>query len=63
MPEENAKEWVARFDKLNESEQWKKVLETQGWDSFYLSGPAFGEFIAAENTRIGAVLKDAGLIQ
>lgn len=63
MPEDNAKEWIARFDQLNDSEQWKKVLETQGWDAFYLSGPAFGEFIAAENTRIGAVLKDAGLIQ
>lgn len=63
MPADNAAEWIARFDKLNESEQWKKVLETQGWDSFYQSGPAFGEFIAAENTRIGTVLKDAGLVQ
>jgi putative tricarboxylic transport membrane protein len=61
MPEENAAEWVARFDKLNESPEWAKVLETQGWDAYYLSGAPFGEFIAEENERIGTILKDAGL--
>lgn len=63
MPAENAAEWVARFDQLRDSEEWKKVLETQGWDNYYLSGPAFGEFIGTETTRIGQILKDAGLAQ
>lgn len=63
MPADNAQEWVARFDKLSESPEWKKVMETQGWESYYLSGPAFGEFIAAENARIGTILKDAGLAE
>lgn len=63
MPEENAAEWIARFDQLNDSEEWQKILETQNWDAYYLSGPAFGEFIAAENARIGDILKGAELIE
>lgn len=63
MPAENAAEWVARFDQLAESAEWKAVLETQGWDAYYLSGPAFGDFIAAENGRIGDILKGAGLAE
>ncbi|MFD1881394.1 Bug family tripartite tricarboxylate transporter substrate binding protein [Paracoccus pacificus] len=63
MPEENAKEWIARFDKLNESEQWQKVLQTQGWEQYYLAGPEFGKFIADENGRIGEILKSAGLVK
>lgn len=63
MPADNAAEWVARFDQLNDSAPWQEVLTTQGWDQFYLAGPAFGDFIADENARIGTILKDAGLIQ
>lgn len=63
MPADNAAEWVARFDKLNDSAEWKAVLDTQGWDAYYLSGPAFGEFIAAEDARIGDILKGAGLVK
>ncbi|ARO14856.1 hypothetical protein BVG79_01510 [Ketogulonicigenium robustum] len=63
MPADNAAEWVARFDALNDSDAWAQVLQTQGWDGFYLSGPAFGDFIAAENERIGDILKGAGLIE
>lgn len=63
MPEDNAKEWIDRFDKLNDSDAWKQVLQTQGWDAYYLSGPAFGEFIAEENARIGDILKGAELVE
>lgn len=61
MPDDNAAEWVARFDQLNDSPEWAAVLETQGWDQYYLSGPAFGDFVAEETDRIGAILEDAGL--
>jgi len=61
MPADNAAEWVARFDRLNDSPEWAAVLETQGWDQYYLSGPAFGDFVAEETDRIGAILEDAGL--
>ncbi|HLV82235.1 MAG TPA: tripartite tricarboxylate transporter substrate-binding protein [Devosia sp.] len=62
MPDDNYALWVENFKKLNESEQWHKVLETQGWAQNYLGGAEFGQFIADETVRIGAVLKDVGLV-
>lgn len=61
MPEANHKEWVERFAKLNESEQWKAVLERQGWEPYFLPGDEFGSFMEAESKRINQILKDAGL--
>jgi putative tricarboxylic transport membrane protein len=61
MPEANHKEWVERFTKLNESDEWKAVLEKQGWDAYFLPGDAFAQFIQSESTRINQILRDAGL--
>lgn len=63
MPDDNYKMWVENFRKLSESDAWKKVLTTQGWEQYYLGGDAFGKFIADETQRIGKVLKDAGLVK
>ena len=63
MPEDNYQTWVDRFTQLNESEAWAKVLETQGWDQFFIAGEEFGSFIQEENERIGAILKEAGLAE
>lgn len=63
MPDANYKEWVERFTKLNDSAEWKQVLETQGWDQFFLAGPEFGTFMKDESVRINTILKDAGLAQ
>ncbi|MBP6018901.1 MAG: tripartite tricarboxylate transporter substrate binding protein [Burkholderiaceae bacterium] len=61
MPEANHAEWVQRFTQLSESEPWKEVLEKQGWDSYFLPGDAFAQFIQSESDRINQILKDAGL--
>jgi putative tricarboxylic transport membrane protein len=63
MPDDNYKMWVDNFKKLSESEPWKKVLATQGWQPDYLGGEEFGKFIASETDRIGKILKDAGLVK
>jgi len=63
MPDDNYQTWIDRFTQLNESEAWKKVLETQGWDEFFLAGEEFGAYIAEENERISAILKEAGLAE
>jgi putative tricarboxylic transport membrane protein len=63
MPEDNYQMWVDNFKKLNDSDAWHKVLATQGWEQNYLGGAEFGTFIADETTRIGGVLKDAGLVK
>ena len=62
MPEDNYREWISRFEQLNDSDEWKETMETQGWEPFFLTGEEFGEFIQAETERINEVLKDTGLI-
>ncbi len=62
-PDDNYNLWVERFTELSKSDAWKKVLETQGWDDFFLPGEEFGKFIAAETETQGQILKDAGLVQ
>ncbi|HEY8530951.1 MAG TPA: tripartite tricarboxylate transporter substrate binding protein [Limnochorda sp.] len=54
---------IAAFDRLHASEGWQRVLEENNWNDFYLSGDAFAEYLAAENERVKAVLKEIGLIQ
>lgn len=61
-PDDNYNMWVENFEKLAQSDAWKQVLATQGWDDFYLGGEAFGEFIAAETETQGQILRDAGLV-
>lgn len=63
MPEENYREWVARFTKLSESPQWKAVMERLGWEPFFLGGDEFGRFIQTESERINGILRDAGLVK
>lgn len=62
-PEENYRQWVDTFTKLHDTEAWKQVLATQGWDDFFLAGDEFGAFIASETERQGAILRDAGLVE
>ncbi|MET3897183.1 putative tricarboxylic transport membrane protein [Devosia sp. UYZn731] len=61
-PDDNYAQWVDRFTQLSKSDAWKAVLETQGWDDYFLAGEDFGAFIAQETATQGKVLKDAGLV-
>jgi putative tricarboxylic transport membrane protein len=61
-PDDNYATWVDNFTKLSQSDAWKKVLETQGWDDFFLAGEEFGAFIDEETETQGQILKDAGLV-
>ena len=63
MPEENHRLWVERFTKLNQSDEWRAVMERLGWEPFFLSGDEFGAFIKAESDRINGILLDAGLVK
>lgn len=61
-PDENYQTWIDRFEQLSTSEEWQQVLETQGWDDYFLAGEEFGEFIARETEQQGQILRDAGLV-
>jgi putative tricarboxylic transport membrane protein len=43
------------------SKEWKDALKRQDWDDFYLAGDAYGEYIKAENKRIGDILDSLAL--
>lgn len=62
-PDDNYALWVERFTQLSQSDAWKSVLETQGWEDYFLAGEAFGTFIAEETDVQGQILKDAGLVE
>lgn len=63
MSEEGRQMWLDRFAKMHESEAWQEILATQGWEDAYLAGDEFAAFLNEENTRIGAILREAGLVQ
>ncbi|MFD2648300.1 Bug family tripartite tricarboxylate transporter substrate binding protein [Devosia albogilva] len=61
-PDDNYQQWVDTFTQLSQTEEWQQVLETQGWDDYFLAGEEFGEFIAQETEVQGQILRDAGLV-
>lgn len=61
-PDDNYQMWVDNFTQLSTTDAWQQVLETQGWDDFFLAGEEFGAFIEAETERQGQILRDAGLV-
>jgi putative tricarboxylic transport membrane protein len=54
-------ELIAAVDKAVKSKEWKETLKKQEWDDFYLAGDAYGQYIAAENKRIGDILESLAL--
>ncbi|WP_309051156.1 tripartite tricarboxylate transporter substrate binding protein [Streptomyces sp.] len=46
---------------LHASPQWKRSLETHGWNDAFLPGEQFGAFLTEQNARVDTVLKELGL--
>lgn len=60
----NERDTVAMRDavaQLHESPQWRTALTKYGWTDAYLDGSAFGDFLRAENERLGRLLGGLGL--
>ena len=53
---------TADVDKMVQSEQWKKTLETKGWINTYLAGDEFKAQLAKEFESTTAILKEIGLV-
>jgi putative tricarboxylic transport membrane protein len=54
-------ELIQAVEKAVKSKEWKEALKRQEWDDFYLAGDAYGQYIAAENKRIGEILGSLSL--
>ena len=53
--------WDAVFDKLAQSEEWKKDTESQFWNADYLLSAATRKHLDRENDVMKAILSDLGL--
>ena len=48
---------VERLSRMHGNAQWRAVLAQNGWDDLFLTGPAFKQFLLAEQARIETVLR------
>lgn len=53
-------ELTRRVTMIATSAQWQDTLAKNGWDDQFLAGPAFRQFLLAEQSRIEAVLRRLG---
>lgn len=63
MSAEGRAMWLDRFAKMHDGPAWKETLAKQGWEDAYLAGDDFVAFLNDEKTRVGAILKEAGLVK
>ena len=54
-------ELIKTVEKAVKSKEWQEALKRQDWEDFYLPGDKYGQYIAAENKRIGEILNDLAL--
>jgi putative tricarboxylic transport membrane protein len=47
---------TARVERMARSSEWRGALERNGWEDLLLTGPAFRQFLLAEQQRVDAVL-------
>lgn len=48
---------TSRVQRLAASEGWRTLLARHGWEDMLLTGPAFGQFLSAEQDRVNAALE------
>jgi putative tricarboxylic transport membrane protein len=48
---------AARVERMALSPEWQAALERNGWENLLLTGPAFRQFLLAEQHRVDAVLR------
>lgn len=53
---------VTLVTEMHASPEWKKALETNGWDDTFLAGEEFVDYIAEERKVTTDVLRDLGLV-
>ena len=63
MSAEGKAMWLDRFTKMHDGPAWKDTLAKQGWEDAFLAGDDFAAFLETEKTRIGEILKEAGLVE
>jgi putative tricarboxylic transport membrane protein len=61
ISEAKKQQWVAAFDAMHGSKEWKDALAKNGWSDAYLSGPGFSTFLTEQDERVAHTLTQLGL--
>jgi putative tricarboxylic transport membrane protein len=63
MSDSAREDLIALVVDTHDSDEWAEALENNGWDDLLLTGDDYGDFLAAEETRVREILVQIGLIQ
>ena len=55
--------WEGAFQKLSQSEEWKKELAASYWDANFLSATETAKFYETQAAELRTILTDIGLIK
>ncbi|MCM3600041.1 tripartite tricarboxylate transporter substrate binding protein [Robertmurraya korlensis] len=61
MSEEAKKYWESSLEKLVNSPEWKKEVETQGWEMEYKNSSDFTKFLEEQETQVQQLLTALGM--
>ncbi|MCK6451500.1 MAG: tripartite tricarboxylate transporter substrate binding protein [Alphaproteobacteria bacterium] len=61
VSDKDKKAMIDLVTKMAATKEWKDILQKRDWAGSLVTGDAYAKYIAAETTRIEAVLKDLGL--
>lgn len=60
---EQRKALIDAVVKATEHPSWKDTLKRNDWGAFLLTGDEFGRYVEAESARLGAMLREVGVVR
>lgn len=63
MTEEEIKYWDEKLGEMVETDEWKKLLENNDWDSFYQDSEATKKFFDEQEKLYKKLIDDSGLVK
>lgn len=61
ISEEDKAKWIDALTKMQESDEWKEALKTNGWTDAFATGDDFSTFLTEQDKRVSDVLTELGL--
>ncbi|RJL26619.1 tripartite tricarboxylate transporter substrate binding protein [Bailinhaonella thermotolerans] len=53
---------IDQVTKMHDSQAWKDAVAKNGWNDVFQAGQPFADFLAAEQTRVKAIIAEMGLV-
>ena len=63
MSEDARQDLIGLVQQAHDTDEWAEALANRGWLDTFQTGDEYGEFLAAEETRVRQVLIEIGLIE